>query len=73
MKRKRLIQAKKLVLVVSTGITFGAISCVTAASDLVGTGLSLTGISGLLGPVGPAVTGVGTGLDALADLLRLAS
>ncbi|MCB9853975.1 MAG: hypothetical protein H6819_12815 [Phycisphaerales bacterium] len=73
MNRKQLVRAKKLILVVSTGIAFSALSCVTAASDLFGTGLSLTGISGLLGPVGPAATGLGTGLDALADLLRLAN
>ena len=64
---------KKLMLVVSTGIAFSALGCVTAATDLFGTGLSLTGISGLLGPAGPAATGIGTGLDVLADLLRLAN
>ena len=71
MNRKRLIRTKKLLLVVSVGVAFSALSCVTAATDVFGTGLSLTGISGLLGPAGPAATGIGTGLDVLADLLRL--
>lgn len=73
MKRKPLIRAKKLMLVVSTGIAFSALSCVTAATDIFGTGLSLSGVSGLFGPASPAATGIGTGLDALADLLRFAS
>jgi hypothetical protein len=72
MKNKRLTRIKKIALVVTTGMTFSAMSCVTLASDIFGTGLSLTGISGLLGPVGPAATGIGTGLDVLADLLRIA-
>ncbi len=73
MSQKRLLRIKKLALVTTLGVAFNALSCVTAATDVFGTGLSLTGISGLLGPVGPAATGLGTGLDVLADLLRFAS
>lgn len=72
MTRKRLIRTKKFLLVATTGVAFSALSCVTAATDVFGTGLSLSGISGLFGPVSPAATGIGTGLDALADLLRFA-
>ncbi|MEK6642970.1 MAG: hypothetical protein AABZ08_03610 [Planctomycetota bacterium] len=62
MTRRKLSLLKRVTLVLTAGVLFGGMSCVTAA-DLLGTGLSLTG----------ALTGtpsIGPGLDLLADLVK---
>lgn len=61
-----------LVLVASTGVVCSALTCVMNAADAVGTGLSLTGVSGILGPASPAATSIGSGLDFIADVFRFA-
>ncbi|MFQ5428682.1 MAG: hypothetical protein ACE5E1_00100 [Phycisphaerae bacterium] len=70
MSRKTLRRFKKVTLVVTTGMTFGALSCVQTVTDAMGTGLSL---GSLLTPGGPAANPLGVGLDFLADILRLAA
>ena len=69
MSRTNLRRFNKATLVVTTGMTFGALSCVQTVTDAMGTGLSL---GSLLAPGGPAPNPLGVGLDFLADFLRLA-
>lgn len=69
---RRLRWMKQATLVLASGCVFGSLSCVQNLADSIGTGLSLTGLSGLLGAGGAAVNNVGVGLDLLADLIRFA-
>jgi hypothetical protein len=67
LKSVRLV--KKGALLLAAGILFGGMSCVTAA-DLVGTGLVVTGATGILGDATQGVTALGAGLDVFANLVR---
>ncbi len=68
MSRRRIRRLKNLTIILSAGCLFGSLSCVQTVADTVGTGLSITGT--MLGPNGQAASGVGAGLDLLADILR---
>jgi hypothetical protein len=61
---------QRLSMIMGAGLLFGGLSCVHGVADTVGTGLTLTAASGLLGPATQGVTAIGSGLDLLADLAR---
>ena len=69
MTLKSIRRVKKFALVLTVGVLFGGLSCVTAA-DLAGTGLTVTGASGALGDASSGVTALGAGLSVLADLVK---
>lgn len=65
--------SKQFCVALGAGVVFGSATCVQQVADGVGTGLSLTGATGVLGTEGSrAATNLGTGLDLVADLLQLA-
>jgi hypothetical protein len=70
MTRRKLLWIKRIALCLGSGVIFGGLSCVTTAADLVGTGLSLTAATGLLGGATQGATAVGSGLDWFADLVK---
>ncbi len=72
MKRKIVRRIKQTTLALGTGFLFGTLTCVQNVADTVGTGLSVTGATGILGGNSQAAMNIGAGLDLLADLIRLA-
>lgn len=70
MTRRKLRLIKSTVASVGAGFVFGSLTCVQNVADTVGTGLTLTGASGVLGGGSQAATAIGAGLDFLADMIR---
>jgi hypothetical protein len=61
---------KKVALLLGAGVVFGGLSCVTTAADLAGTGLTVTGVTGVLGDASQGATALGAGLSVFADLVK---
>jgi hypothetical protein len=59
-----------LAFVLTAGFLFGGLSCVMRAADVVGTGMTIGAATGLLGPATQGTTGLGAGLDLIADLIQ---
>lgn len=73
MTRRSQRKLKQLCIAFGAGTLFASATCVRQVTDVVGTGLSVTGASGVLGADGSqAVTNLGVGLDLVADLMQLA-
>ncbi len=70
MNRRTLRWIKRTTVALGTGVVFGSLTCVQNTADAVGTGLSLTGATGILGAGSPAISAIGAGLDFIADLIR---
>jgi len=70
MIRRKIRWIKQATLVLGTGLVFGSLTCVQNVADTVGTGLSVTGATGVLGGNSQAASNIGTGLDFLADIIR---
>ena len=70
MTRRHFRSIKRLTAALAAGWVFGSLSCVTNVADTVGTGLSLTSATGVLGDVGKAANAIGAGLDLFADIVR---
>lgn len=70
MTRRRMRWIKQLTAAVAAGWVFGSLSCVQNVADTVGTGLSLTSTSGVLGAGGQAANALDSELDLSADLAR---
>jgi len=64
---------KQICVALGAGALFASATCVQQVADVVGTGLSVTGASGVLGADGSrAASNLGTGLDLVADMMQLA-
>jgi hypothetical protein len=73
MSRRTSRRIAQICVALGAGMLFSSVTCVENAADLVGTGLSITGATGILGPDGSrAASNVGTGLDTVADIIQLA-
>jgi hypothetical protein len=73
MSRRTMRGIARIAVVLGAGFVFSSLTCVETTADLVGTGLSLTGATGVLGPDGSrAASNVGTGLDTVADIIQIA-
>ncbi|HVP10051.1 MAG TPA: hypothetical protein VMV94_02570 [Phycisphaerae bacterium] len=73
MSRRTMRRIAQISVALGAGMLFSSVTCVENAADLVGTGLSITGATGVLGPTGSqTASNVGTGLDAMADIMELA-
>jgi hypothetical protein len=70
MTRQKLRWIKKVTVALGTGAVFGSWTCVQNAADTIGTGLSLTGATGVLGGNSQTASTIGAGLDFLADFIR---
>ena len=70
MTRRKLRWIKQATVALGAGFVFGSLTCVQNAADTIGTGLSITGATGLLGGNSQTVSTIGAGLDFLADLIR---
>lgn len=70
---RRIVRALRVAAVVlAAGYAFGPLGCVGTGADIVGTGLTLTGASGLLGPGSQTAAAVGAGLDLFSDVVQFA-
>ncbi|MBN2559396.1 MAG: hypothetical protein JXQ75_00495 [Phycisphaerae bacterium] len=72
MTRRRFRWIRSTTIALGAGFVFGSLTCVQNVADTVGTGLSITGATGILGGNSQAASNLGAGLDFLADLLRFA-
>lgn len=63
-------RVRKLALLFGAGMLFGGLSCVTTAADVAGTGLTVTGVTGVLGDASQGATALGAGLSVFADLVK---
>lgn len=70
MTRRQIRWIKKLTITLGAGVLFGSMTCVRTVADTVGTGLTVGGVSGLLGPNSQTATDIGVALDVLADIIR---
>lgn len=70
MTRRKLRWIKKAAMTLGAGFVFGSMTCVQNVADTVGTGLSITGATGILGGNSQTVSNIGAGLDFVADLIR---
>jgi len=70
MTRRKIRFLKQVSVVLAAGLLFGPLTCVRTVADTVGTGLTLTGVSGILGPNSTSAEALGAGLDLLADVLH---
>ncbi len=70
MSQRMLRGLKSVTVALGAGLLFGSLTCVQNVADVVGTGLSLTAASGVLGNDADAAANLGAGLDFLADLIR---
>ena len=72
MMTRRIVRATKMATVVlGAGMLFGGVSCVADATQAVGTGITLTAASGVLGTSAQPATAVGGTLNLISGLLRL--
>ena len=72
MNQRKLRRITRVAAALGAGLVLGALSCVQQGTDLVGTGLSVTGATGILGANSQAASNIGAGLDLVADLMRIA-
>jgi hypothetical protein len=72
MTRRRIRFLKQVSVALGAGLLFGSLTCVRTVADTVGTGLSLGGATGVLGPNSEAASVLGASLDLLADILHFA-
>ncbi len=70
MIQRKLRRITRMAAALGAGLVFGALSCVQQGADIVGTGLSVTGATGILGGNSQAASNLGAGLDFVADLIR---
>ncbi len=68
--RRKLRMIKQAAVALGAGLVFGTFTCVQNVADTVGTGLTITGTTGVLGGNSRAATNIGAGLDFLADVIR---
>jgi len=73
MSRRKLRWIKKIAVAVGAGTMLSTATCVRDFADTVGTGLSLTGATGVLGGNSQAASNAGAGLDLVADFIRFGS
>lgn len=71
MTRRRLRWMKKCSIALGAGMVFGSLTCVQSAVETIGSGLTFSGTTGVLGLGGPAAIAAGEGLEFLVDLARL--
>ena len=55
----------------TTGTVFASLTCVQTAAETLGSGLTFSGTSGVLGLGGPVAIAAGSGIEFLVDLARL--
>jgi hypothetical protein len=73
MSRRTMRWIAQLSVALGAGMLFSSVTCVQNAADLLGTGLSITGATGALGPdISRAAENAGIRLDTVADLIQLA-
>ena len=73
MSRRTMRRIAQLSVALGAGMLFSSVTCVQSAADLVGTGLSITGATGVLGPdISRAAENAGISLDTVADIIQLA-
>lgn len=70
MTRRHFRSIKRLVAALAAGWVFGSLSCVSNLADTVGTGLTLTSATGVLGDVGKADNAIGAGLEQFSDIVQ---
>ncbi len=72
MNRRATRKIKQVCVALAAGLVFGSATCVQQVADAVGTGLSVTGATGVLGADGSrAAINLGSSLDLVADLMQL--
>ncbi|HKQ46751.1 MAG TPA: hypothetical protein VJZ71_01630 [Phycisphaerae bacterium] len=71
MTRRHLRSIKRLTAALAAGWVFGSLSCVSNVADSVGTGLSVTSATGVLGDLGNAANAKTADLDLFADTVHL--
>jgi len=72
MKHSRYLRRVRAVgFVVTCGIAFSGLSCVTKAADAVVGGATFVGSTGAFGLLSPAVVQIGSGISFVGDLVRL--
>ncbi len=71
MTRWKLRWLKTTAVALAAGALFGSLTCVQSAADTIGSGLTFTGTTGVLGLGGPAAIAAGSGIDFLVNLGRL--
>lgn len=69
---RKLRMLKIAVLTIGCGVLFDSMGCVTRATEVVGSGLTFGGITGLLGPASLSALQVGAGIDFFSNLIRFA-
>lgn len=62
---------KAVTAVLTFGMVFAPLGCVARVADVVASGLTFGGTTGLLGPAGPFLTPFTAGFGLLTDLFRL--
>jgi hypothetical protein len=73
MGRRSVRTITKVGAALAAGLLFASLTCVENVADFAGTGLTLTGATGLLGTNGSqAATDLGVGLDFAADVMQVA-